>query len=855
MAPIAADSKRRSRARKEQIPRLTFKEILLRVLFFLVVLGVPLWMIYSFTPFFVVQRLQCRAVEKLWGDATVRAMEDGYHRYEASPPRFPSLEYNKTMMWGTYEPGLLFAMKTRTPKPVYIGIGWYDEAGMRPVRHKMADVLSLEGRRDDTNEEVISDEKSSDFEAWWTVHDGVHYGRQYVRDGICKVNIEFLKSPSGDTWHLRVHSQMDGAKPMVFVVYVVNEGGDGIEPEAAADAGDSSWNPQIRSEYEDAEGRREGFTLLLRDDHNPFFTPPLWKAHGWHAAAGEFLRDVDLRSVPSSAHLYASEHVGGEHWKGPPSGTAAHNVMVFRKRYESDFRIELSMRHASHLIVDGQDATAHHSFVPTYDALTTCQLTNAFRQREKGVLQRMRQMVSSGANGFRAHRKLYINRARRVLSGALGSWGFWRGRYLYANPNIDALWDNQGKAAAVQSDDQLQEATYDVSAFGAVPSRVDVTHGDLTLTGMQLLFMLRWNKEWVKESIASWLVDTQNQSDGFIPRRAVFTQESRSFTVPSARYEHLTFTEAPTILLPIRELLREDQGGTTQKAFFEMVLPPLRRWRTWFHTTQSSSSNPASLEALAVASTGGASASAEGDGAHAPPMYRWRSRDDYRITTSGMPDYPRPVCDGHHTKEAHVDLFSWVALLSTTISDIERHLGLAESIPKHLWIKWLDEAHWDSDNQRYADRVGCPGRPFSPYVGYANLYPFILGLLDDNARAHTVLDLIKSDLMTPYGVMSVSYDAVRTARTAGLRHDNRWMGHVWVPVNALLLHTLRSKYVARLGAPAEELFQRLRLSVVEAAGGSHTMAEALNPVTGAAESTASLVGYRALLLLLMEQYD
>ncbi|KAH9600374.1 Glycosyl hydrolase family 63 [Trypanosoma melophagium] len=833
--------------REDASPPLTFKEIIARIVFFVVILGLPLGIIYYYTPFFIFQRLRCRAVEKLWSDDTITAMEEGYRRYQNSPPRFPSLEYNKTMLWGTYEPGLIFAMKTRTPKPVYIGIAWYDEAGQYPIRYKMSDVLSVR-RRQNTNDSVVSDEKSSNFEASWVVHDGVHYGLQLVHDRLLSMNIEFLKSPSGDTWHVRVHGSMDGAKAITFVVYVINEGGDAFEAEKTINI-DDSWDPQIKSEFEDAEGRREEFMLTLHDDHNPFSTPSRWQIYGLQAPEGEFLRDVDFRRVPSDAHTYTTESSRKYSWQEPLTGSNTHNVMVFRKRYNSDFRVEMSMRHASHLVTGGQDATLHRPFIATYDALTTCQLTNAFRLREKDILHNMRKLVTPWSNGFPVKRKLYINRARRLLSGALSAWGYWYGRYLYANSSIDDLWDKQGSAVTVHSDEQLHEVANDVSAFGAVASRVEGPYGDVTLTGLQLLFITYWNKEWTKETIASWLVDAQDKSSGFIPRYATFTAASRSIRPPSSRYEHLTFAAPPTILLALRQILSDDQALRKETDFFELLLPSLHRWRDWFHSTQSSRNNNVSLETLANSFTN------EKDARYSAPRYRWRSRDGYRVPASGMEDYPRPFCMGSHGDEAHVDLFSWVAFLSIIISDVELHLGLSESVPKRLWRVWLDEVHWDMEHQRYADRVGCPDDSFSPYVGYANLYPFFLELLDDKERALTVLELANTQLMTSYGMMSVSYDSVGAAREAGLRHENLWMGHIWVSTNALMLRALRRKYITLLGKPAEDLFKQLRVSIVATAGGSQTMQEVFNPVTGVAESTVSLVGHRALMLALLEDYN
>ncbi|RNF01396.1 mannosyl-oligosaccharide glucosidase [Trypanosoma rangeli] len=217
-----------------------------------------------------------------------------------------------------------------------------------------------------------------------------------------------------------------------------------------------------------------------------------------------------------------------------------------------------------------------------------------------------------------------------------------------------------------------------------------------------------------------------------------------------------------------------------------------------------------------------------------------------------MQDYPRHACPGQHGLGAHVDLFSWVALLSSIISDIELYLGLPETVPKRLWLGWLDAVHWDARHQRYADRAGCSADSFSPYVGYANLYPLLLGILDNKERALKVIELAKAELMTQYGMMSVSYASVRAARHAGLRHDNRWMGHIWISTNVLMAHALRTKYIGLLGEPATELFNQLRSSMLKTSGETPWVQEAYNPVEGSAESAVSLMADRAIWLGLLE---
>ncbi|ESL09526.1 hypothetical protein TRSC58_02751 [Trypanosoma rangeli SC58] len=418
-----------------------------------------------------------------------------------------------------------------------------------------------------------------------------------------------------------------GRSPFEFIVYVVN-GGNALELEPTS--ADGSWDAKIKSEFEDAEGRREGFSLRIHDDHNPVFATVPWKVDGWASTDDEFLRDVNFRNLLLSAQPQ----------KMGPSGVEPHNVMVFRKRYASDFRVELSMRHAMHLGADGQDEAEYRPFKAAYGALTTCQLTNVFRTREKETLSQMRKMFTPWRSGSHLNLKLYINRARRLLSGALGAWGFWHGRYLYVDPSVTALLDAQGETTKVQSDEQLRVALSDVSAFGAVASRVGSAYGDMTMTGYHLLFLIHWNREWTKEAIASWLVGAQDADSGFIPHLATFTAASRAFAPPSARYEHLSFAAPPTILLAIPQLLRSCEGAASEKKFFELILPSLRRWRSWFHKTQSSEESAMSLEALVAAEAMKVSVN------NTPPGYRWRSRDNYRIPSVGSRQtYPETSTD------------------------------------------------------------------------------------------------------------------------------------------------------------------------------------------------------------------
>lgn len=58
--------------------------------------------------------------------------------------------------------------------------------------------------------------------------------------------------------------------------------------------------------------------------------------------------------------------------------------------------------------------------------------------------------------------------------------------------------------------------------------------------------------------------------------------------------------------------------------------------------------------------------------------YRWRGRTVDHVLTSGLDDYPRAKLP--HSGELHLDLLSWMALFSDTMSEIAEFLGEEEDL-------------------------------------------------------------------------------------------------------------------------------------------------------------------------------
>ncbi|KAG5474804.1 hypothetical protein LSCM4_03981 [Leishmania orientalis] len=924
--PAETAQERYQRAKKRHAKDVR-RGVLSYLLFILVFLGIPLVIVAHYTPFFVFQNLRCRLQEYAWSDRTVRAMEDGYTRYFNEPPLYPSQEFNRTMMWGTYEPSRIFAVKSRSLQPVTVGIAWYDSAMEHPLRHTMP---YLHNKVNAWRATQKKDRDAEVMQVTWVVNDGLHYAKEVVEDpgNKASLEIEFLKSPFADAWHVRIHGRVEGDSPLVMVVYMSHaDTQERIELEVPTEHNDGGWSPVLKSRMQPAgEAEHTDFVLRVYDDHSPLYETAPWGVYGLHgdveeafqrtavdavgatpaeraAAGGRGIgggahvgelqqQQLDLRRLPESAFTYI-EAKDPKSFDTPPSW-ASHNIMVLRKAYGSSFRLELSLSPANHAAVQATPGASGSNrignLVPRYEALSTCQLTNALRWRSKAISLHSAKIFRPRLTVFNATKGLYERIATMTLAELFGSLTFTSGHYLHVDTGMDDAWDQQGRGKELWSGEQLQASRQRVSAIAAVGSRTDEAFGQQSLTGLPLLFLTRWNKEVVKDILASWLLGAQDPETGFVPNRAVFGADTRSFTPQALRNEHPTWASPPTLLLGLQELLKEmrrksarlatanrrkarntpeyfERERAADEAFLRAILPALKRWRTWWHHTQCGgatdelarhcrSRKPLEEWPLRPA----------GDQPESLLVYRWRGRNGHWLPTSGMEDYPRPICAGEHHREAHVDAFSWVALLSTLISCIETEfLHEAESVSLD-WEAHLNAVHWDATEMRYGDRIGCSNWTHTPYFGYANLYPVMLGLVRrDPSRAARTIALAQRDLWSDYGLMSVSFASVRLARESSLPHRNMWMGYVWPSANLLFLYGVKSHYLEALGRPSaaagdlteaqlRDFYSRLRVNVAETIRGGSRWWEYYSPLDGRGEGSKTHVATRSLLLGLLDDF-
>lgn len=217
--------------------------------------------------------------------------------------------------------------------------------------------------------------------------------------------------------------------------------------------------------------------------------------------------------------------------------------------------------------------------------------------------------------------------------------------------------------------------------------------------------------------------------------------------------------------------------------YLRELYPLLKRHYFWFRKTQAGDIKSYDREAFS---------SKEG--------YRWRGRTPQHILTSGLDDYPR--AQPPHPGELHVDLISWMGMMTRAIKRIAVYLGEEDDAAEfakydEAIVRNIDDLHWSSKEKAYCDATidDYEENLHVCHKGYISLFPFLTGLVGkDSKHLGAILDLIGDEehLWSPYGLRSLS-------KSEELYHtgEDYWRGPIWINMNYLAVQQL----LVRLPAP------------------------------------------------------
>lgn len=476
-------------------------------------------------------------------------------------------------------------------------------------------------------------------------------------------------------------------------------------------------------------------------------------------------------NAPPAWQVYRIDHA--------PGGGNAH---IVQKTFEGSFEFDVIFSSAS----AGAELTSKDL---TREVKTTSEL---FGERFSSVFNLKAPFKAAKYQKF----------GKSMFSNLLGGVGYFHGHQLidrsyaeeYEEEN-EGFWEEAAEARSRQA--QTLEGPFEL--FTSIPSRPFFPRGFLWDEGFHLIPIADWDMDLTLEIVKSWY--NTMDDDGWIPREQILGNEARSKVPKEFQVQYPHYANPPTLFLVIEgfmERLRKTNGSAPASKeklsqastlhtahldnpdlggeYLRKIYPLLRRQYDWFRKTQRGDIKTYDREAFST-----------------KEAYRWRGRTETHVLTSGLDDYPRP--QPPHPGELHVDLMSWVGLMTKSLINIADALGMAEDVyelKKNLVAieHNLDDLHWSEKEGCYCDasidefeehKLVC-------HKGYISLFPFLVGLMKpDDAKLGKILDLIRDEnhLFSPHGLRSLSkQDALYETG------ENYWRSPVWMPINYLALSEL-----------------------------------------------------------------
>jgi mannosyl-oligosaccharide glucosidase len=397
----------------------------------------------------------------------------------------------------------------------------------------------------------------------------------------------------------------------------------------------------------------------------------------------------------------------------------------------------------------------------------------------------------------------YSEFSKAMLSNLVGGVGYFYGSGLVdrsAAPEYDE--ENEGfweEAAEARSRVQPTEEE-PRELFTSIPSRPFFPRGFLWDEGFHLIPVIDWDTDLALDIVKSWfnLID----EDGWIGREQILGLEARNKVPPEFAVQYPHYANPPTLFLILEafvdklkfnetitkhsDLEREGIADSLRSAHLEnqelaesylrSIYPLLKRQYFWFKKTQWGDVNSYDREAYS-----------------SKEAYRWRGRTVQHILTSGLDDYPR--AQPPHPGELHVDLISWMGLLSRSIRRIAESIGESEdaeefAVYENAITRNIDDLHWDEDAQTWCDATidDFEENVHVCHKGYISIFPFLTGMVGpDSPRLKATLDLIRNpeELWSDYGIRSLSKNDPFYGT-----EENYWRSPVWINMNYMVLKSL-----------------------------------------------------------------
>jgi len=483
-----------------------------------------------------------------------------------------------------------------------------------------------------------------------------------------------------------------------------------------------------------------------------------------------YLKDYSPENAPPPWQVYTI-----------PNNPGMGNLHFIQKVFEGSFEFDVLFSSAS----AGKDITSED-------------LTEEIKKTAQSFEQRFRDVFKLRAP---FDQPKYQKFAKSMFSNLFGGIGYFYGDSVvdrsYA-PEYDeeneGFWEETAAARAMKRE-QLEGPS---ELFTSIPSRPFFPRGFLWDEGFHLIPIADWDMDLALEVVKSWfnLMD----EDGWIGREQILGEEARSKVPAEFQVQYPHYANPPTLFFilemfidrlmaangtipPQTENLTPSDLQTAHLKYPEVahqylrnLYPLLKRQYEWFHRTQFGDLKSYDRDAFSTREA-----------------YRWRGRTPQHILTSGLDDYPRP--SPPHPGELHVDLMSWMGMMTKSLHRIATFIGEDDDAAMYATngnaiLRNLDDLHWSTKEKTFCDATidDYEENALVCHKGYISIFPFLLGLLPpDSPKLPAILDLLgdEEQLWSEFGIRSLS----KSDEFYGIG-ENYWRGPIWMNINYLAVREL-----------------------------------------------------------------
>ncbi|KAF2084351.1 glycoside hydrolase family 63 protein [Saccharata proteae CBS 121410] len=763
---------------------------------------------------------------------------------------------NDSLLWGPYRPNLYFGVRPRLPKSFGLSLMW----------SKVEDYVSVQH-----NFRHTCEQHSGMAGYGWDEYDARTGGRQTIHDAGNQLDLttEFVKvpgGPHGGNWAVRVRGvpREDAPKDLktTVVLAATLEGLGSLNVVGGAEDG-LGFEEDVRFEGQSGDLGEFAVEVTKGKGDHPEKSHPLYAEKPLDRTMVKSFQVPDEVIWQSKQVVFAAlkgqldkavEEFGEQNMPPPDqlytvaNEPAPGNLHLVQKVFEGEFEFDVLYSAAS-------------APKPMTSADLTRQIedtTTAFSKRYHDVMKPQAPFDEDGYEEF----------SKSLFSNLLGGIG-----YFYGDSRIDRSYapeyeeENEGfweEAAEARSrNEAVLEGPSEL--FTSIPSRPFFPRGFLWDEGFHLLPIVDWDVDLTLEIIKSWfnLMD----EDGWIGREQILGPEARSKVPPEFQVQYPHYANPPTLFFILSAFIDKLNAQSSDSSAHQVLADPsspyttylsnrdaalqylrelyplLKRHYFWFRKTQAGDIK--SYERSAFSTREG---------------YRWRGRTPSHILTSGLDDYPR--AQPPHPGELHVDLLSWMGMMTKSLRGIAQFLDEADDVAEFAKyeegiVRNVDDLHWSEEEGCYCDATidDYEEGVLVCHKGYISLFPFLTGVLEpDNERVGKILDLIadEDELWSPHGLRSLS----RSDALYGTG-ENYWRGPVWMNINYLAV--VRLYDLAQTSSPhasrAAKLYKELRRNLVETVFDSWKETgfawEQYNPDTGAGQRTQHFTGWTSLVVKIM----